>query len=195
VPQNLLEREAELGALEALISGDSGWGWLLAIEGPHGIDDGLCRIDCHTRLVTLLRAGVPGEGSRLDEYPARAVGRKSDRSRRVLRSRIRGNCPSPCRRPRPGRHRRPTRRRRRSVLGGGNVSGHEAAQPPCDRWRDQRHAARGRRPGQHRQGGDRRRATESSPVGNEHGWRLGRIIDPFCHEWEIGTPLGAWPPS
>jgi PhnB protein len=38
-------------------------------------------------------------------------------------------------------------------------------------------------------------ATESSPVGNEHGWRLGRIIDPFGHEWEIGAPLGAWPPS
>jgi PhnB protein len=38
-------------------------------------------------------------------------------------------------------------------------------------------------------------ATESSPVRNEHGWRLGRIIDPFGHEWEIGVPLGAWPPD
>ena len=38
-------------------------------------------------------------------------------------------------------------------------------------------------------------ATESSPVSNEHGWRLGRIIDPFGHEWEIGVPLGARPPS
>ena len=38
-------------------------------------------------------------------------------------------------------------------------------------------------------------ATESSPVINEHGWRLGRIIDPFGHEWEIGVPLGAWPPD
>lgn len=38
-------------------------------------------------------------------------------------------------------------------------------------------------------------ATESSPVSNEHGWRLGRIIDPFGHEWEIGSPLGPWPPS
>jgi PhnB protein len=38
-------------------------------------------------------------------------------------------------------------------------------------------------------------ATESSPVGNEHGWRLGRIVDPFGHEWEIGVPLGAWPPQ
>jgi PhnB protein len=35
-------------------------------------------------------------------------------------------------------------------------------------------------------------ATEMSPVEDEHGWRLGRIIDPFGHEWEIGTPLGAW---
>jgi PhnB protein len=38
-------------------------------------------------------------------------------------------------------------------------------------------------------------AIESSPVSNEHGWRLGRIIDPFGHEWEIGRPLGPWPPS
>lgn len=38
-------------------------------------------------------------------------------------------------------------------------------------------------------------AIESSPVSNEHGWRLGRIVDPFGHEWEIGAPLGPWPPS
>jgi len=38
-------------------------------------------------------------------------------------------------------------------------------------------------------------ATETSPVGDEHGWRLGRIVDPFGHEWEIGVPLGPWPPS
>ena len=37
-------------------------------------------------------------------------------------------------------------------------------------------------------------ATESSPVQEEHGWRLGRIIDPFGHEWEIGAPKGTWPP-
>ena len=36
-------------------------------------------------------------------------------------------------------------------------------------------------------------ATETSPVTNGHGWRLGRIVDPFGHEWEIGVPLGAWP--
>src|SRR5580704_5420397 len=23
------------------------------------------------------------------------------------------------------------------------------------------------------------------PVGNQHGWRLGRIVDPFGHHWEI----------
>jgi PhnB protein len=27
------------------------------------------------------------------------------------------------------------------------------------------------------------------PVGNQHGWRIGRIADPFGHHWEIGTPL------
>jgi PhnB protein len=37
-------------------------------------------------------------------------------------------------------------------------------------------------------------ATETSPVSEEHGWRLGRILDPFGQEWEIGAPLGAWPP-
>jgi PhnB protein len=38
-------------------------------------------------------------------------------------------------------------------------------------------------------------ATELSPVADEHGWRLGRVRDPFGHEWEIGRPLGAWPPG
>jgi PhnB protein len=38
-------------------------------------------------------------------------------------------------------------------------------------------------------------ATETSPVRNEHSWLLGRITDPFGHEWEIGVPLGAWPPA
>ena len=27
------------------------------------------------------------------------------------------------------------------------------------------------------------------PVRNEHGWRIGRIADPFGHHWEIGKPL------
>ena len=37
-------------------------------------------------------------------------------------------------------------------------------------------------------------ATVTSPVGDEHGWRLGRITDPFGHYWEMGTPIGPWPP-
>jgi len=37
-------------------------------------------------------------------------------------------------------------------------------------------------------------ATAASGVADEHGWRLGRIFDPFGHEWEIGRPLGPWPP-
>jgi PhnB protein len=38
-------------------------------------------------------------------------------------------------------------------------------------------------------------ATEVYPVADEHGWRLGRIKDPFGHHWEIGKPLIAWPPA
>jgi PhnB protein len=37
-------------------------------------------------------------------------------------------------------------------------------------------------------------AVAVAPVTDQHGWRLGRIIDPFGHEWEIGRPLGPWPP-
>ena len=36
-------------------------------------------------------------------------------------------------------------------------------------------------------------ATPVSAVASEHGWRVGRIIDPFGHEWEIGSPEGTWP--
>jgi PhnB protein len=32
-------------------------------------------------------------------------------------------------------------------------------------------------------------ATEIFPVGEEHGWRLGRLADPFGLHWEIGYPL------
>jgi PhnB protein len=32
-------------------------------------------------------------------------------------------------------------------------------------------------------------ATSISPVSNQHGWRFGRIADPFGHHWEIGKPL------
>jgi PhnB protein len=37
-------------------------------------------------------------------------------------------------------------------------------------------------------------ATEVVAVGEEHGWRMGRIADPFGHHWEVGRPLGPWPP-
>src|ERR1700712_2057432 len=32
-------------------------------------------------------------------------------------------------------------------------------------------------------------ATEVFPVGEEYGWRLGRITDPFGLHWEIGHPV------
>jgi PhnB protein len=38
-------------------------------------------------------------------------------------------------------------------------------------------------------------ATLVRAAGDEHGWRLGRIADPFGHHWEIGKPLGPWPPD
>jgi PhnB protein len=37
-------------------------------------------------------------------------------------------------------------------------------------------------------------ATEVYPAADAHGWRLGRIVDPFGHHWEVGRPLGVWPP-
>jgi PhnB protein len=38
-------------------------------------------------------------------------------------------------------------------------------------------------------------ATPTAEMTDEHGWRLGRIVDPFGHEWEIGRPLVRWPPN
>lgn len=32
-------------------------------------------------------------------------------------------------------------------------------------------------------------AREVYPVGEEHGWRLGRVVDPFGLHWEIGREL------
>jgi PhnB protein len=32
-------------------------------------------------------------------------------------------------------------------------------------------------------------ATEVAPVSEGHGWRIGRIADPFGHHWEIGRRL------
>jgi PhnB protein len=33
-------------------------------------------------------------------------------------------------------------------------------------------------------------ATMVVPVADNYGWRLGRIVDPFGHHWEIGRPIG-----
>jgi len=32
-------------------------------------------------------------------------------------------------------------------------------------------------------------ATRVSPVEVQHGWRVGRVVDPFGHHWEICKPL------
>jgi PhnB protein len=34
-------------------------------------------------------------------------------------------------------------------------------------------------------------ATIVMPVEEAYGWRLGRVVDPFGHHWEIGRPLDA----
>jgi PhnB protein len=36
-------------------------------------------------------------------------------------------------------------------------------------------------------------ATLVWPVDNRYGWRLGRIVDPFGHHWEIGKPFAEKP--
>ena len=32
-------------------------------------------------------------------------------------------------------------------------------------------------------------ASQVYRVHDEHGWRLGRVVDPYGHHWEIGRPL------
>src|SRR3954447_2587759 len=32
-------------------------------------------------------------------------------------------------------------------------------------------------------------ASEVYPVTEDHGWRIGRLADPFGHHWEVGRPL------
>lgn len=32
-------------------------------------------------------------------------------------------------------------------------------------------------------------ATAVWPVGDQYGWRTGRVVDPLGHHWEIGNPL------
>jgi PhnB protein len=34
-------------------------------------------------------------------------------------------------------------------------------------------------------------ASEIFPVGEDYGWRLGRLVDPFGLHWEIGYPLSS----
>ena len=38
-------------------------------------------------------------------------------------------------------------------------------------------------------------ATATAQPANEHGWRLGRITDPFGHEWGIATHVEDVPPA
>jgi PhnB protein len=38
-------------------------------------------------------------------------------------------------------------------------------------------------------------ATPDQPPADAHGWRIGRVIDPFGHLWEIAKPLVPWPPA
>ena len=34
-------------------------------------------------------------------------------------------------------------------------------------------------------------AREVHPVGEQYGWRVGRVADPFGHHWEIGRPVAS----
>jgi len=34
-------------------------------------------------------------------------------------------------------------------------------------------------------------ARQVSAVKEDYGWRLGRVVDPFGHHWEIGRPLAS----
>jgi PhnB protein len=38
-------------------------------------------------------------------------------------------------------------------------------------------------------------AKQISPVGEGHGWRIGRLVDPFGHHWEIGCLIRPEPPT
>jgi PhnB protein len=33
-------------------------------------------------------------------------------------------------------------------------------------------------------------AAEVTPMAEEHGWRSGRLVDPFGYQWEVAKPLG-----
>ena len=34
-------------------------------------------------------------------------------------------------------------------------------------------------------------ATQVWAVTEEHGWRVGRVVDPYGHQWEIGRPVAS----
>jgi PhnB protein len=36
-------------------------------------------------------------------------------------------------------------------------------------------------------------ATQVYPVSEGHGWRVGRVVDPYGHHWEIGHELSSQP--
>jgi PhnB protein len=38
-------------------------------------------------------------------------------------------------------------------------------------------------------------AAPGAAVAEDYGWRVGSVMDPFGHYWEIGRPLGQWPPA
>ena len=35
-------------------------------------------------------------------------------------------------------------------------------------------------------------ASQVAPMSEEHGWRVGRVSDPYGHHWEIGRPITAF---
>ncbi len=37
-------------------------------------------------------------------------------------------------------------------------------------------------------------ASELAPVAAAHGWRVGKVLDPYGHQWEIASPPATWPP-
>ncbi|HEY4896577.1 MAG TPA: VOC family protein [Solirubrobacteraceae bacterium] len=38
-------------------------------------------------------------------------------------------------------------------------------------------------------------ASELAPVEDGYGWRVGKVLDPYGHQWEIARPPAAWPPG
>jgi len=34
-------------------------------------------------------------------------------------------------------------------------------------------------------------ATQVWAVTEEYGWRVGRVVDPYGHQWEIGRPVAS----